>query len=98
MSIITVMDYLNSNLSNASHNSCHKRSLHNLQGKRVLFLSHFNQPWIFSTDLLEPHYIKFHTNLSSEIQVVPYGRTDGQTDIRKLTVAFRNFTDVIKPM
>jgi len=40
-------------------------------------------------------HIKFHENPSSDSRVVPCGRTggrtDGQTDITKLIVAFRNF-------
>jgi hypothetical protein len=37
--------------------------------------------------------INFHENTSSGILIVPYGRTDGQTDIvmAKLNVAFLNF-------
>jgi len=35
--------------------------------------------------------IEFHGNSSSGSRVVPRGRTDGQTDMTKLTAAFRNF-------
>ena len=35
--------------------------------------------------------MKFHDNPLSGSGVVPCGRTDGQTDISKLIVAFRNF-------
>jgi hypothetical protein len=36
---------------------------------------------------------KFHENMSSEIRVVPYGRTDGHTVVTKLRVTFRNFAN-----
>ena len=35
--------------------------------------------------------IKFHENPSSGSRVVPCGETDGQTDVTKIIVAFRNF-------
>jgi hypothetical protein len=35
--------------------------------------------------------IKFHENTFSRSRVVTRGRTDGRTDMTKLTVAFRNF-------
>jgi hypothetical protein len=35
--------------------------------------------------------IKSHENPSSDSRVIPFGRTDRQTD--KLTVAFRNFAN-----
>jgi hypothetical protein len=37
--------------------------------------------------------VKFHENSSSGGRVGPCGRADGQTDITKLTVAFRNFAN-----
>ena len=37
--------------------------------------------------------IKFHENPSSGSPVLPCGRTDGQTDMTKLMVAFRNFAN-----
>ena len=40
--------------------------------------------------------IEFHENLSTGSRVVPCGRTDGQTDMTELTVAFRNFADASK--
>jgi hypothetical protein len=50
----------------------------------------------FSGQILEKHSnIKFHKNPLSGNRVVLYGRTDtetdGQTDMTKLPVAFRNF-------
>jgi hypothetical protein len=44
--------------------------------------------------------IKFHENPSSGSRVVPSrltdGRTDGQTDMTKLMIAFRNFVNALK--
>ena len=45
----------------------------------------------FSRQIFEKSHIKFHQNPSSGSRVVPCGRTEGQTDMTKLTVAFRNF-------
>jgi hypothetical protein len=36
--------------------------------------------------------IKFHKNPFIGSRVVPYGRMDGQAHMKKLTVAFRNFS------
>ena len=45
-----------------------------------LFLSDFNETWIFSTDLKKKYSnIKFNENPSSESRTVPCGHTDGQT-------------------
>ena len=45
----------------------------------------------FSRQICEKYSnIKFHQNPSSGSRVVPRGRTDGQTDMTKLIVAFRN--------
>jgi hypothetical protein len=38
----------------------------------------------------------FHENPSSGSRVVPYRRTDGQTDMTKLIIAFRNFAKAHK--
>ena len=35
--------------------------------------------------------IKFYENPPSGSRIVPCGRTDGQTDMKKLIVTFRNF-------
>ena len=40
--------------------------------------------------------IKFNGNPSSGSRNVPFGRTDGQTDMTKLIVAFRNFANAPK--
>jgi hypothetical protein len=66
----------------------------NAQGssrKVPLFLSDFNQTWILSTDLRRNSNSKFHENLSSGGRIVTCGRTDRQTDMTKLIIAFRNF-------
>ena len=49
----------------------------------------------FSQQIFEKYsVIKFHESQSSGSRVVPCGRTDGRTDIRKLIVAFRNYANM----
>jgi len=63
--------------------------------KCPLFLSYFNETWIFSTNSRKKYSnIKFHENPSSGSRAVPCGQTDGK--MRKLTVAFRNFANAPK--
>jgi hypothetical protein len=50
-----------------------------LHAEYPLFLSDFNETWIFSTDLLKTP-IKFHQNSSSGSRIVLWGQTDGRTD------------------
>ena len=57
--------------------------------KYPLFFSNFDTTYIFSTDFRK--MIKYHGNMSSGSRVVPCGRADGQTDMTKLIVTFRNF-------
>jgi hypothetical protein len=46
----------------------------------------------FSRQIFEKYLnTKFHENPSSGSRVVPCGRTNGQTDMTKVTVAFGNF-------
>jgi len=40
--------------------------------------------------------IKFHKNSSCGSRVVPYGHTNGQTHMTKVTAAFHNFAKVPK--
>jgi hypothetical protein len=51
-----------------------------LHVKYPLFLSWFNETWLFSTFLKKYTKIKFHENPSIESRVVPCGWTDGRTD------------------
>jgi len=49
--------------------------------KYPLFLSDFNETWIFTTDIRKK--IKFHENPSGGNLIVTCGQTDGQTDMTK---------------
>ena len=61
----------------------------------MLFMSDFDQTWIFSTDFDNYENIKFHVNSFSGNRIIPCGRTDGpadrQTDMTRLIVDFRSF-------
>ena len=62
--------------------------------KYPLFLSDYNETWIFLTFFLEKYSsTKFHKIPSSGSQLVPCRRTDGRTDIMKLIFAFRDFAN-----
>jgi hypothetical protein len=51
----------------------------------------------FSRQILEAYpCIKFHENPCNVNRVVPRGKTDGETGVMKLTVAFRNFPNAPK--
>jgi hypothetical protein len=51
----------------------------------------------FSPQIFENNSnVKFRKILSSESWVVPYGRTESQTDMTKLIAAFRNFANAPK--
>ena len=54
------------------------------------FLSGFNASWIFSTDVLRNNQISNSTKMGTELY-----RSDGQTDLAKLIVAFRNFANAL---
>jgi hypothetical protein len=51
-----------------------------LHVKYTLFLSDFNETWIFLTDFRKILQYKISRNLSSGSQVIPYGWTAGQTN------------------
>ena len=52
---------------------------------------------VFSRNIFEESSnIKFHENPSTGSPVVPCGRTEGQTDMKQLIVAFRNFVNAPK--
>jgi hypothetical protein len=64
-----------------------------LRVKYPLFLSAFNETWVFSTDFRKKVWdIKFHQNPSSGSRVIPCGRTDrrrdGRADMTKFTSLF----------
>jgi hypothetical protein len=47
----------------------------------------------FSRQIFEKYYFNFHENPASGSRVVPCGRADGLTDMMKIIVAFRNFSN-----
>jgi hypothetical protein len=63
--------------------------------KYPLFLSDFNETWIFSTDLRNILNVNFHENPYSGSRV-PCRRTDRRTDMTKLIVDFRDFSKAPK--
>jgi len=65
-----------------------------LHVKYPVFLSDFNETWIFSTDLKKKFSnIKYHVNASNGSQVVPWGKMDGQT-----WRSFNSFLNALKNM
>ena len=51
----------------------------------------------FSRQIFEKYsYIKCNENPCGESRVVPCGQTDGQADMTKMIVAFRNFANAPK--
>ena len=59
-----------------------------LHVKEPFFLSHLSEIWIFLTDVRKIFKYKFHK--------IPSMCTDGQTDMTKLIVTFRNLTLLIR--
>jgi len=88
------------NIPHSKRNSgrCYKKMYVDLHVKYPLFLSDPIQTWIFST------YFQKNTQISNFMKILPMGaelfhvdrRTDGQTDMTKIIVAFRNFTNAPK--
>jgi hypothetical protein len=64
-----------------------------LHVKNPLFLSDFNETWIFSQVFKKSWNIKFLITPYNGMRVVPCRRTDRRTDMTKLIVAFRNFAN-----
>jgi len=69
--------------------------------KFQLFLSHFNETWVFSTDFRKCLNMKFHENFLLGAELLHADRhmdrrTDVQTDMTKVVVAFRNFAKAPK--
>jgi len=66
-----------------------------LNAKYPLFLSGFNETWIFSTDFRK--VLKYEISWESvQLQPSCYTRTERQTDMTKLAVAVRNFVNAPK--
>jgi hypothetical protein len=64
-----------------------------LHVKYPLFLSDFKESCIFSTDFEKSSNVKLHEN---PLVGPPLFHADGQTDMTKLIVAFRNFVNAPK--
>jgi len=64
--------------------------------KVPLFCSDFNGLEISLHNFEKYLNKKFYEKPSRRSQFVPYGRTDGRTDVTKVTVAFRNFANAPK--
>jgi hypothetical protein len=56
-------------------------------------LSDFNELGISGKTSEKYSHIKFNENSFNGSRFVPCGQTDGRTDMKKLVVAFRNFSD-----
>ena len=67
-----------------------------LHVKYPLFLSDFNENWIFSKILDRYSYIKFHENPSIGSQYVPCEQMDGRTYMTKLIVTSHNIANAPK--
>ena len=65
-----------------------------LHVKYPLFMSDFNETWIFFDKFSKSTNTSFHENLSGRSRVVPCRRTDRWTGMTKLVVAFCNFAKV----
>jgi len=68
-------------------------------GVRVKYTSDFNETWICSTDFRKILQYQISCTCVQWVPSCPMrtnGRTDGQTDVTKLIVAFRNFAIAAK--
>jgi hypothetical protein len=68
-----------------------------LHAKYPLLLSDFNETWIFSKDfqkMLITNFMKIRPVIADMFHAE--GQTEGQTDMKKLIVTFRNFADAPK--
>jgi hypothetical protein len=59
--------------------------VYSLVVKYPLFLSGFNETWTLSRNFRKILKYKFHKNPFSGNRVVPYGQTDGMTDVHDKT-------------
>ena len=75
-------------------NISHSKMYIGLRIKHSLFLSDFNETWIFSTYFGKCSNIKFHENPFRGSRVVPCGQMGGKTDRQE--EAFRNFASALK--
>ena len=66
-----------------------------LHVKYRLFLSDFNQTWFFQTEFKKTLKYKNVIKILL-VEAETDGRTDGETDMTKLTVAFRNFANALE--
>jgi len=83
------------NISHSENNWVRWWKMHiGLYVKYSLFLSDFNETWIFSTDFRK------NIQISNFMKIRPVGaklfHADGRTDMTKLIVAFRNFANAPK--
>jgi hypothetical protein len=68
-----------------------------LHVKYTLTLSDFNETRIFWDRFWKKYSnIKFHENLSSGSRFIPFGETDGRTDMTKLMIAFYSLANAPK--
>jgi len=64
-----------------------------LHVKYLLFFWYFNEIWIFLTDFFKNTEIKL---MKVRLEGAELLHTDGQTDMTKLIIAFRNFVKASK--